>query len=174
DPSPGSELQHHPTAAQRQPAPPPQPAPQAQPARQHDPEQQAQQPARPDGIDPETYRQFQQFQQFQEFQRFQQLQQYGGNQPAPQHTTGRRLRAPRWLRWLARKLLAWLIFVLLTIIALYAAFNYFFGDDDTNQQPAAESGGGTYHTNDILPDKPYEAVRTLYEMIATGTQGEAE
>src|SRR5699024_8843842 len=127
DPSPGSDSQHRPTAAQPQPAPQAQPAtqaqpaPQAQPATQHEPEQQVQPPSQPDGIDPDTYRQFQQFQQFQEFQRFQQLQQYGGNEPVPQPSTGRRPRAPKWLRWLVRKLLSWLIFVLLTIIALYGA-----------------------------------------------------
>src|SRR5699024_9140975 len=92
--------------------------------------------------------------------------------PAAPHSTPPRVRAPRWLRWLARKLLAWLIFVLLTLLALYATLNAMFGSNEHSGRPAAEDGGGTYHHTTILAKKPYEAVRTVYDAIAQDKQYE--
>lgn len=131
----------------------------------HQPTPPAQQPQ---PIDTDTYRQFQQFQEFQQFQRFQELQHSGEYSPIPQQPPGRRIRAPRWLRWLAKKLLTWLIFAVLTILALYLLFDYMFGTDKADQSPAADDGGGTYHDTVLLKTKPYEAVRSVYDAIAQG------
>lgn len=128
------------------------------------------QPDEPTQVDPEQLRRFQQFQQFQEFQRFQELQRQAGDEPVPVQPPKRRRRAPRWLRWLGMKLLAWLIFFLLTAIALTWAANYFLGSDEGEQPPAAKTGGGTFHTNTILATKPYEAVRGVYDAIAKGAE----
>lgn len=127
-------------------------------------------PAEPPRADPEQLRQFQQFQQFQEFQRFQELQRQAGDEPMPVQPPRRRRRAPRWLRWLGMKVLAWLIFFLLTAIAVTWAANYFLGSDESEGPPAAKTGGGKYHTNTILPENPYETVRTLYDHIAQETK----
>lgn len=149
----------------------------------------------PPGIDSDQLRQFQQFQQFQEFQRYQQLQHRPGHHPAapppqqqspqlpqqqpqppqsPQSPRRRRLRAPRLVRWLLKKVLAWLIAVIVVVLLLnwvttsvlgVSVLDSLFGSDD-EEQPAAETGGGTYHTNTILKKDPYAAVRGVYDMIA--------
>lgn len=143
-----------------------------------------QDPAEPPELDPEQARQFEQFrqfQQFQEFQRFQEAQRQAGTdvvpgQPYPPVATttqdvvpresGRqRPKVPGWLQWLGKKLIGWLIFFILLAIALTWAYNYFFGTGDSDDN-AAQMGGGTYHTNELLSDKPYEAVRQVYDAIA--------
>lgn len=116
----------------------------------------------PPAVDSEQLRQFQQFQ---EFQRFQELQRQAGNEAVPTQPPKRRRRPPRWLRWLGMKVLGWLVFVLLTAIAAIWLINSLLGSDD-EQLPASKTGGGKYHTNTILPTKPYETVRTLYDQIA--------
>ena len=121
---------------------------------------QPEQPPQPDE------QQLRQFQEFQEFQRFKELQRQAGSDITPaQPRPPAKIKAPRWLRWLGKKVLGWVIFALLTALALTWAYNYFLGEDE--QQPsAAKTGGGTYHVNEILPKNPYEAVRTLYASIA--------
>lgn len=151
-----------------------------QPARQAQP---AQSP--PPDLDQEQLRQFQQFQQFQDFLRFQEAQRQGGAEvvpgqqpqyhPAPAATqqlihqppAPPRRRVPGWLRWLGKKILGWLIFFLLLALALTWAYNYFFGSDEGDStKSAAQMGGGKYHTNELLSDEPYEAVRQVYDAIA--------
>nr|WP_255375704.1 hypothetical protein [Saccharomonospora sp. CUA-673] len=80
----------------------------------------------------------------------------------------RRRKPPRWLVWLGKKVLAWLIAFLLLAIAATWAYNHFFGDSGAGQttEEYAEHGGGTYRTNELLSDEPYEAVRQVYDAIA--------
>ncbi len=143
-------------------------------------------PAEPE-LDPEQLRQFQQFQQFQDYLRFTQAQQ--GNQPAPVPNGGvvsqqppsgppavppggelvpakRPLpKAPRWLKWLARKILGWIIAIVLLGIAATWAYNHFFPSRQDDDRPASETGGGQYHQYDSLPKSPYEAVRAIYDFV---------
>ena len=136
-------------------------------------------------LDPEQLRQFQQFQQFQDYLRFTEAQRQNGQlvpgqsgPPAPppggpvqvtappQLPAPRpRIRAPRWAKRLAGKLLSAFLFLLVLLIAGKLAYDYFFPSQDDNR-PASETGGGTYHTNKILSTQPYEAVRTVYDAIA--------
>ncbi|PRX43909.1 hypothetical protein B0I33_11375 [Prauserella shujinwangii] len=152
------------------------PGSEVEPARQAAPEQRAE----PERFDAEQFRQFQQFQQFQEFLRYQEAQQ-GGSTPRyppaaapPQQLDPAppgRPKAPRWLRWLGKKVLGWLVFLALLALALILAAKYIInmvtGGDDP-ERPAAEMGGGTYRTNKILSTEPYEAVRKVYAQIAYG------
>ncbi|KMS69788.1 hypothetical protein ACZ91_66465, partial [Streptomyces regensis] len=79
-----------------------------------------------------------------------------------------RRRPPRWLVWLGKKVLAWLIAILLLALAATWAYNHFFGDsgDGKTTEEYAQEGGGTYRTNELLSDEPYEAVRQVYDAIA--------
>lgn len=152
DPDPGAQLQpHHAAPPAQSPGPPESPESPGPPA-----------------IDAETYRQFQQFQQFQEFQRFQELQQTGEYGLVEQQPARRRIRAPRWLRWLAKKLLSWLIFAVLTVLALYWLFDAMFGSSSDDGKPVADTGGGKQHDTVLLKRNPYEAVRSVYDAIAQG------
>lgn len=147
--------------------------------------------ASPD-LDAEQLRQFRQFQQFQDFLRFSETHgQNGasampgghlvpgqGGPPAPPpggplqlasppRPPGPRLkiRAPRWLRRLAGKLLSAFLLLVVLLIVGRLAYNHFFPSQDENL-PASVTGGGTYHANKILSTEPYEAVRTVYDAIA--------
>ncbi|MEC3976492.1 hypothetical protein [Amycolatopsis sp. H20-H5] len=148
-------------------------------------------------LDAEQLRQFQQFQQFQDYLKFTEAQGQGGlvpapsQQPVPQQSwqppvpvppPGQLVpperpprKAPRWLTWLVRKLLGWLVAVLLLIIAGTWAYHHFFPSDDaqTSEQVAAQ-GGGTYKTRHILTTaSPYESVRRVYDAIAQHGAGAA-
>lgn len=146
-------------------------------------------------IDEEQLRQFQQFQQFQDYLKFTEAQKqglepaqppqplaqhYGGQPPAPpgpppgELTKPPRPRAPRWLRRLGGKLVAWLIAILLIAIAGTIVYRQIFPSDEgkTSQQIAAE-GGGKYRTNHVFSTSPYEAVRFVYHNIAQGRVDDA-
>ncbi|SEB29949.1 hypothetical protein SAMN04489727_0240 [Amycolatopsis tolypomycina] len=141
-------------------------------------------------MDPAQLEQFRQFQQFQDYLRFTQAQQ--GNQPAPAPDAGvvqappshpgsqppmippgyqlvptERRRAPRWLAWLGKKVIAWVLAFIFVVVAGTWLYNHFFPNDSgkTSAQIAQE-GGGTYHTNHILSTSPYEAVRSVYDAVA--------
>ncbi len=143
--------------------------------------------APPPELDPEQLRQFQQFQQFQDYLRFTQAQQ--GNQPAPPPggpmvpaqsplpvpqqpgqlvTTERpRRRAPRWLAWIGKKVLGWVVAIVLLGIAGTLLYNHFFPSDaGKTSEDLAREGGGTFHSNRILSTSPYEAVREVYDAVA--------
>lgn len=79
-----------------------------------------------------------------------------------------RRRAPRWLTWLGKKLLGWLVAVLLLALAATWAYNHFFGSGDSGQttKEYARGGGGSYHATELLADNPYAAVRSVYDAIA--------
>jgi hypothetical protein len=83
--------------------------------------------------------------------------------PAPRP----KIRAPRWLKRLAGKLLSAFLLLLVLLIAGKLAYNYFFPAPDNNE-PVTQSGGGTYHTNEILSTNPFEAARQVYQQIAQG------
>ncbi|MFF1606374.1 hypothetical protein ACFVYA_01245 [Amycolatopsis sp. NPDC058278] len=142
-------------------------------------------PAEPPA-DPAELEQFRQFQQFQDYLRFTQAQQ--GTQPAPTPDTGvvqapasqppvippgyqlvpvERRRAPKWVTWLGKKVIAWVLAFILLAIAGTWLYNHFFPNDSgkTSAQLAQE-GGGKYQTNHILSTSPYEAVREVYDAIA--------
>ncbi len=137
-------------------------------------------------MDPAQLEQFRQFQQFQDYLRFTQSQQ--GNQPAPPPDAGvvqappsqppvippgyqlvpaERRRAPRWLSWLGKKVIAWVLALVILGVAGTWLYNHFFPNDSgkTSAQLAQE-GGGKYQTNHILSTSPYEAVREVYDAIA--------
>ncbi|WP_197320615.1 hypothetical protein [Saccharomonospora sp. NB11] len=139
-------------------------------------------------VDAEQLRQFQAFREFQQFQQFQQfLRQQEGGGPAPSgtlQTTGTTdlvppsppspqpppatSRVPRWLQWLGKKVIGWLVFFLLLALFANWAFNQLFGSDNggTDTEAAARMGGGTYHTRELLAKQPHEAVRRVYDSIA--------
>nr|WP_324604555.1 hypothetical protein [Saccharomonospora iraqiensis] len=92
--------------------------------------------------------------------------------PAPPPDPGqgrlRTLRVPKWLRWLGRKVLAWLIFFLLLALFVTWLLNQLFGSDEEGMstEELAGSGGGTYRTDQLLATEPHEAVRKVYHHIA--------
>ncbi|MGW4057261.1 hypothetical protein ACWEGE_03220 [Amycolatopsis sp. NPDC004747] len=145
-------------------------------------------------VDPAELEQFRQFQQFQDYLRFTQAQQ--GNEPAPAPDAGlvqappsqpvpqqgaqppmipdgyqlvpvERRRAPKWVTWLGKKVIAWVLALILLVVAGTWLYNHFFPNDSgkTSAQLAQE-GGGKYQTNHILSTSPYEAVREVYDAIA--------
>lgn len=79
-----------------------------------------------------------------------------------------RRRPPRWLTWLGKKLLGWLVAFLLLALAATWAYNHFFGTGDSGQttEEYARGGGGSYHATELLADSPYAAVRSVYDAIA--------
>ncbi|GAA3808540.1 hypothetical protein GCM10022380_27680 [Amycolatopsis tucumanensis] len=87
---------------------------------------------------------------------------YGQLQPLPQ--PGPKIRAPKWAKRLAGKLLSALLFLIVLIVAGKLAYNHFFPEDDPDL-PAAQTGGGTYHTNVLYSANPYEAARQIYQQI---------
>jgi hypothetical protein len=152
-------------------------------------------------VDPAQLEQFRQFQQFQDYLRFTQSQQ--GNQPAPAPDAGvvqappsqpapqqgaqppmippgyelvptERRRAPRWLSWLGKKVIAWVLAIVILGLAGTWLYNHFFPNDagKTSAQLAQE-GGGKYHTNHVFSTNPYEAVRFVYHNIAQGRVADA-
>jgi hypothetical protein len=153
-------------------------------------------PASPGGqppIDPAELEQFRQFQQFQDYLKFTQAQQ--GNQPAPPPDAGvvqappsqppvippgyqlvptERRRAPKWVTWLGKKVIAWVLAIVILGVAGTWLYNHFFPNDagKTSAQLAQE-GGGKYHTNHVYSKNPYEAVRFVYQDIAQGSVDDA-
>jgi hypothetical protein len=148
-------------------------------------------------IDAAELEQFRQFQQFQDYLRFTQAQQ--GNQPAPPQGAGavqqysggqppvppgpphelapaerRRRPAPRWLTWLGKKVIAWVLAIVILGVAGTWLYNHYFPNDagKTSAQLAQE-GGGKYHTNHLFSTNPYEAVRFVYHNIAQGRVADA-
>ncbi|MDX3188468.1 hypothetical protein PV458_08695 [Streptomyces sp. MN03-5084-2B] len=145
-------------------------------------------------VDPAQLEQFRQFQQFQDYLRFTQAQE--GNQPAPAPDAGvvqappsqpvpqpggqppmipegyqlvpvERRRAPKWLTWLGKKVIAWVLAFILLVVAGTWLYNHFFPSDaGKSSAQLAQEGGGKYHTNHILSTSPYEAVREVYDAIA--------
>ncbi|SFW46781.1 hypothetical protein [Amycolatopsis australiensis] len=149
-------------------------------------------PAQPP-IDPAELERFRQFQQFQDYLRFTQAQQ--GNQPAPYPDAGmvqappsqppmippgyqlvpaERRRAPKWLSWLGKKVIAWVLAIVILGVAATWLYNHFFPNDSgKSSAQLAQEGGGTYHTNHVFSKSPYEAVRMVYQDIAQGSVEDA-
>lgn len=138
-------------------------------------------------LDEEQLRQFQQFQQFQDYLKFTEAQQQGlvpsqTTQPVPQHYGGQppappgpppgelvhapRPRMPRWLRRLGGKLLAWIIVIVLLCVGATIVYRQIF-PSDAGQDTATfvQGGGGKHHTNRVLANNPWEAVRAIYDTI---------
>jgi hypothetical protein len=156
------------------------------------PQPSGQTPAQPP-IDPAEVEQFRQFQQFQDYLRFTQAQQ--GNQPAPAPDAGvvqappsqpvpqqggqppvippgyqlvpaERRRAPKWVTWLGKKVIAWaLAFIVLAVAGTWLYNHFFPNDKGQDTSTFVQHGGGTYHTNRTLPTDPFEAVRAIYDSI---------
>jgi hypothetical protein len=146
----------------------------------------------PPPMDQAQLEQFRQFQQFQDYLRFTQSQQ--GDQPAPPPDAGavqapasqnsgagrppvippgyqlvptERRRAPKWVSWLGKKVIAWVLAIVILGLAGTWLYNHFFPNDaGKSSAQLAQEGGGTYHTNRILSTSPYEAVREVYDAIA--------
>jgi hypothetical protein len=151
-------------------------------------------PASQPPMDPDQLEQFKQFQQFQDYLRFTQSQQ--GNQPAPPSDAGvvqappsqpatqasgqppaippgyqlvpaERRRAPKWLSWLGKKVIAWVLAIVILGVAGTWLYNHFFPNDaGKSSAQLAQEGGGKYQTNHILSTSPYEAVREVYDAVA--------
>jgi hypothetical protein len=153
-------------------------------------------PASQPPMDPAQLEQFRQFQQFQDYLKFTQSQQGNQpapppdagmvqappSQPATQDSgAGRppvippgyqlvpteRRRAPKWVSWLGKKVIAWALAIVILGLAGTWLYNHFFPNDSgkTSAQLAQE-GGGKYQTNHILSTSPYEAVREVYDAVA--------
>lgn len=152
----------------------------------------------PPPVDPAELEQFRQFQQFQDYLRFTQSQQgnqpapppnagmvqappvqpvaqQGGQPPVipPGYALvpaerGRR-GLPRWAMWLGRKVIAWVLAIVILGVAGTWLYNHFFpSDEGKTSEQLAQEGGGTYHTNHVFSTNPYEAVRFVYHNIAQG------
>jgi hypothetical protein len=111
----------------------------------------------PEPIDPEQVRQFQQFQQFQELMRQQ------GDLPLLPPAA----KKPPWKRILGSRLVRKLTTVLIVVLALYFAYQHFFGSNDENL-PASQTGGHTFTDRRLLQTSPDQSVRLVYQRIADG------
>jgi hypothetical protein len=145
----------------------------------------------------EQLRQFQQFQQFQDYLRYTEAQRVGGGglvvpepdrqltpPPMPPQYPPRggelvpdrdrqpalRPKMPGWLTWLIRKVVGWAIALLLIGLAATWAYHHYFPSTTagTDTKTVTDSGGGKYHTNQVLSTTPYEAVRQVYKDVAAG------
>jgi hypothetical protein len=139
----------------------------------------------------EQLRQFQQFQQFQDYLRYTETQQHmsggalvpdQGRPPVPPPHQGGELVAdqnrqpalrpkmPGWLSWLVRKIVGWAIALLLIGLAATWAYHHYFPSTTagTDTKTVTDSGGGTYHTNQVLSTDPYDAVAKVYKGVAAG------
>ncbi|QFU94040.1 hypothetical protein YIM_44530 [Amycolatopsis sp. YIM 10] len=74
---------------------------------------------------------------------------------------------PRWLKWIGKKVLGWLILLLLLALLATWAYNHFFPSDN-DELPAPEAGRGTYSATELLQPNPYRAVQLVYQQIAQG------
>ncbi len=150
-------------------------------------------PAAGPPVDPAQLEQFRQFQQFQDYLRFTQAQQ--GNQPAPPPDAGvvqappsqppmipegyqlvptESRRAPKWVTWLGKKVLAWVLALVILGVAGTWLYNHFFPNDaGKSSAQLAQEGGGKYHTNHVFSTNPYEAVRMVYHNVAQGRVDDA-
>jgi hypothetical protein len=152
------------------------------------------QPAASQPLDEEQLRQFQQFQQFQDYLKFSEAQREGGgelvSQPSAPHQNwlpqpsggprgelvpagSPRRKAPTWLKRLGGKILGWIVALVIIGIALYWGYHKLFPSSADDNRPAAETGGGTYHTNHVFSKQPYEAVRIVYQKIGQGLVDDA-
>lgn len=123
----------------------------------------------PAPVDPELRRQFEEFQKFQQFQ---ELRRQQGDQvrppvawspPAPpaKPSVGRRI-----LRsWPVRKLASLVVSLLVILLALYFAFDYFFGKENQDA-PASQTGGQSDTNRSQRRNQPDDIVRAVYWKIA--------
>ncbi|MEU8634662.1 hypothetical protein AB0C38_21005 [Amycolatopsis sp. NPDC048633] len=160
-------------------------------------------PASQPPVDPAQLAEFRQFQQFQDYLKFTQSQQGNQpapppdagvvqappSQPATQNSGAgqppvippgyelvptERRRAPRWLSWLGKKVIAWVLAIVILGLAGTWLYNHFFPNDaGKSSAQLAEEGGGTYHTNHVFSTNPYEAVRFVYHNVAQGRVADA-
>ncbi|WIV58814.1 hypothetical protein [Amycolatopsis nalaikhensis] len=152
-------------------------------------------PAPQPPVDPAELEQFRQFQQFQDYLRFTQSQQGNQPAPPPNAgmvqappvqpvaqqggqppvippgyqlvpaERGRR-GLPRWAKWLGRKVIAWVLAIVILGVAGTWLYNHFFpSDKGEDTSTFVEHGGGKYHTNQTLPTDPFQAVRAIYDSI---------
>ncbi|WP_253771221.1 hypothetical protein [Goodfellowiella coeruleoviolacea] len=81
-------------------------------------------------------------------------------------------RTPLWRRVLrlrlVRRLIRLAVTVLVVLLLLNWAYQYYFGEE-----PEEAAGGGRTETNQLLPTKPSETVRMLYDHIAQGLPDDA-
>lgn len=126
-------------------------------------------------LDPQQLAEFEQFKKFQEYLRFTETQQ--GSRPGaevvpaqPARPDRPRPKLPRWLAWLGKKVLGWIIAIVLLAIAGTILYNHFFpSDSGKSSEQVAREGGGKWHTNHVFSKNPYEAVRFVYQDIAQGS-----
>ncbi|WP_228004395.1 hypothetical protein [Amycolatopsis sp. YIM 10] len=88
-------------------------------------------------------------------------------QQPPQPPPPARPKVPRWLKWIGKKVLGWLILLLLLALLATWAYNHFFPSDN-DELPAPEAGRGTYSATELLQPNPYRAVQLVYQQIAQG------
>jgi hypothetical protein len=111
-------------------------------------------PSEPAPVDPEQVRQFQQFQQFQELMRQQ------GDAPLLPPAG----KPPVWKRVLGSKAVRRLALLLIVVLGLYFAYDYYLGPEES--KPASETGGGTNKTNVLHEKTPKRTVRQVYSHVA--------
>ncbi|MFI5584036.1 hypothetical protein ACIA5G_03315 [Amycolatopsis sp. NPDC051758] len=97
-----------------------------------------------------------------------------GYQLVPNDRGGGRSGPPRWVKWLGKKVIAWVLAIVILGLAGTWLYNHFFPNDagKTSAQLAQE-GGGKYHTNHVFSTNPYEAVRFVYHNVAQGRVDDA-
>jgi hypothetical protein len=131
-------------------------------------------PNSPTPLDEEQLRQFTQFQQFQEFVQHQQSIQRGstsssankGDANQQDQQSNSKVIVPRWLKKLGAKIISLVLLLIVLVIAGKIAYNHFFPSSGSSTAEFVAGGGGSYHTNDLLPHDPYGAAQAVYELIA--------
>ncbi|MEV4317658.1 hypothetical protein [Actinocrispum sp. NPDC049592] len=114
-------------------------------------------------VDPEQYRQFEQFQQFQQFLAFKEAQGEGGTGTMPPQLPPGRGR-PMWKKILFSKAVRKLAYLLVVILLLVWAYNYFFpGPQDDGLGTQGSAGPGQESDTGKGSGTPGAAVESLYE-----------
>lgn len=123
----------------------------------------------PAPVDPELRRQFEQFQQFQQFQELQRRQGDQAQPPAAWPPPAPPAKPPVWRRllrsWPVRKLASVVVSLLVILLALYFAVDYFFGKENQNA-PASQIGGQSDENRRQRRTQPDDIVRAVYWKIA--------
>ncbi|MCI2417086.1 hypothetical protein MOQ72_06605 [Saccharopolyspora sp. K220] len=118
--------------------------------------------------DEEEFRQYQQFLEFQRFREWQQSQ--GGDVVAPPPTAppAAQPKKPWWKRalWLLRfKLVRRLIYLLLALLLIPYAIDYYFSGGDSNSGGGTGTGGVPADSVPVKSTNPQQAVRGVYNWL---------
>jgi hypothetical protein len=121
-------------------------------------------PNQPVPYDPDQQRQFEQFQQYQQFLKYQEMQ---GQLPPGTPAPGPK-KPPMWQKVLRSKMFRKLVLLVVVLIGLTWAYNYYFGPAPDDNTITGGAGPGTRDEPGRRIENPNVAIATLYRFVAMG------